>query len=70
MRNARARSRSRDRKRANPEFFSHLPHIAVVLLSHNRYDHCDRRTLGAIEALASIVVTPRKRSVVERHAAG
>jgi L-ascorbate metabolism protein UlaG (beta-lactamase superfamily) len=29
--------------------FEDLPPIAVVLLTHNHYDHCDRQTLRAIE---------------------
>jgi L-ascorbate metabolism protein UlaG (beta-lactamase superfamily) len=29
--------------------FDDLPPIALVVLSHNHYDHCDRRTLRAIE---------------------
>jgi L-ascorbate metabolism protein UlaG (beta-lactamase superfamily) len=39
--------------------FEHLPPIAVVLLSHNHYDHCDARTLRAIELRwRPLVVTP------------
>ena len=30
--------------------FEDLPEIAVVLLSHNHYDHCDRRTLARLAA--------------------
>jgi L-ascorbate metabolism protein UlaG (beta-lactamase superfamily) len=29
--------------------FDDLPPIALVVLSHNHYDHCDGRTLRAIE---------------------
>jgi L-ascorbate metabolism protein UlaG (beta-lactamase superfamily) len=39
--------------------FDDLPPISVVLLSHNHYDHCDRRTLGMLAArFDPIVVTP------------
>jgi L-ascorbate metabolism protein UlaG (beta-lactamase superfamily) len=39
--------------------FDDLPPIAVVLLSHNHYDHCDLPTLRAIEdRWHPIVVTP------------
>jgi len=39
--------------------FDDLPPISTVLLSHNHYDHCDRRTLGMLaERLDPIVVTP------------
>src|SRR5262249_58586206 len=35
------------------------PSIEIVLLSHNHYDHCDRRTLGRLAArFDPIVVTP------------
>jgi L-ascorbate metabolism protein UlaG (beta-lactamase superfamily) len=47
----------RARKPAIP--FGDLPPIAVVLLSHNHYDHCDLRTLRAIEdRWHPTVVTP------------
>jgi L-ascorbate metabolism protein UlaG (beta-lactamase superfamily) len=36
-----------------------LPPIAIVLLSHNHYDHCDLRTLGLLASrFDPIVVTP------------
>ena len=39
--------------------FDDLPQIATVLLSHNHYDHCDRRTLGRLAArFDPLVVTP------------
>jgi L-ascorbate metabolism protein UlaG (beta-lactamase superfamily) len=39
--------------------FDELPPISIVLLSHNHYDHCDRRTLGLLaERFDPIVVTP------------
>jgi L-ascorbate metabolism protein UlaG (beta-lactamase superfamily) len=39
--------------------FDDLPPIAVVLLSHNHYDHCDRSTLSALdERWNPLVVTP------------
>jgi L-ascorbate metabolism protein UlaG (beta-lactamase superfamily) len=39
--------------------FDDLPPISTVLLSHNHYDHCDRRTLGMLaERFDPIVVTP------------
>ena len=39
--------------------FDDLPPIAVVLLSHNHYDHCDLPTLRAIEdRWHPVVVTP------------
>jgi L-ascorbate metabolism protein UlaG (beta-lactamase superfamily) len=39
--------------------FGDLPPLAVVLLSHNHYDHCDLRTLRAIEdRWHPTVVTP------------
>jgi L-ascorbate metabolism protein UlaG (beta-lactamase superfamily) len=39
--------------------FDELPPISIVLLSHNHYDHCDRRTLGQLaERFDPIVVTP------------
>ena len=39
--------------------FEELPPVSTVLLSHNHYDHCDRRTLGMLAArFDPIVVTP------------
>jgi L-ascorbate metabolism protein UlaG (beta-lactamase superfamily) len=39
--------------------FDDLPPIAMVLLSHNHYDHCDLRTLGMLaERFDPILVTP------------
>jgi L-ascorbate metabolism protein UlaG (beta-lactamase superfamily) len=39
--------------------FDDLPPIAAVLLSHNHYDHCDRRTLRMLaDRFDPIVVTP------------
>ena len=39
--------------------FEDLPPIALVLLSHNHYDHCDTQTLGMLaERFDPIVVTP------------
>jgi L-ascorbate metabolism protein UlaG (beta-lactamase superfamily) len=44
-----------------------LPPIAVVLLSHNHYDHCDRRTLRIIaERFDPLVVTPLGNGVLVR----
>ncbi len=39
--------------------FAKLPPISIVLLSHNHYDHCDRRTLRRIASrFDPVVVTP------------
>jgi L-ascorbate metabolism protein UlaG (beta-lactamase superfamily) len=39
--------------------FYDLPPISTVLLSHNHYDHCDRRTLGRLaERFDPLVLTP------------
>jgi L-ascorbate metabolism protein UlaG (beta-lactamase superfamily) len=47
------------RVRAPAVRFDDLPPIGVVLLSHNHYDHCDRRALRAIDARwQPLVVTP------------
>jgi L-ascorbate metabolism protein UlaG (beta-lactamase superfamily) len=37
----------------------HLPPIAVILLSHNHYDHCDLKTLGTLaRRFEPIVIAP------------
>jgi L-ascorbate metabolism protein UlaG (beta-lactamase superfamily) len=47
------------RVRAPAVPFGRLPAVSLVLLSHNHYDHCDLRTLSAIEeAFHPLVVTP------------
>jgi L-ascorbate metabolism protein UlaG (beta-lactamase superfamily) len=39
--------------------FDDLPHIAMVLLSHNHYDHCDRRTLRTLaRRFNPTIITP------------
>jgi L-ascorbate metabolism protein UlaG (beta-lactamase superfamily) len=39
--------------------FDDLPHISIVLLSHNHYDHCDLSTLARLaERFDPLVVTP------------
>src|SRR5712692_9913231 len=39
--------------------FYDLPSVSIVLLSHNHYDHFDRRTLGSLaEKFDPLVVTP------------
>jgi len=49
--------------------FDDLPRIATVLLSHNHYDHCDRRTLGRLaERFDPIVVTPLGNAALVRSA--
>lgn len=47
--------------------FDDLPPISTVLLSHNHYDHCDRRTLGRLaERFDPIVLTPLGNGAVIR----
>jgi L-ascorbate metabolism protein UlaG (beta-lactamase superfamily) len=47
------------RARAPGVAFADLPPVAVVLLSHNHYDHCDRGALRALErAWSPTFVTP------------
>jgi L-ascorbate metabolism protein UlaG (beta-lactamase superfamily) len=47
--------------------FEDLPPISVVLLSHNHYDHCDRRTLGRLaKRFDPIVVTPLGNAALVR----
>jgi L-ascorbate metabolism protein UlaG (beta-lactamase superfamily) len=49
--------------------FDDLPPVATVLLSHNHYDHCDRRTLGMLaERFDPIVVTPLGNGTLVRSA--
>jgi L-ascorbate metabolism protein UlaG (beta-lactamase superfamily) len=44
-----------------------LPPIAIVLLSHNHYDHCDLRTLGMLaERFDPLVVTPLGNAALVR----
>lgn len=46
-----------------------LPPISTVLLSHNHYDHCDRRTLGILaERFDPMVVTPLGNAALVRSA--
>jgi L-ascorbate metabolism protein UlaG (beta-lactamase superfamily) len=50
--------------------FEDLPAIALVLLSHNHYDHCDLRTLRALEErFHPLVVTPLGNGRLLRSAA-
>jgi L-ascorbate metabolism protein UlaG (beta-lactamase superfamily) len=47
--------------------FDDLPPISIVLLSHNHYDHCDRRTLGMLaERFNPVVVTPLGNGALAR----
>jgi L-ascorbate metabolism protein UlaG (beta-lactamase superfamily) len=49
--------------------FDDLPTISTVLLSHNHYDHCDRRTLGLLaERFDPLVVTPLGNGALVRSA--
>jgi L-ascorbate metabolism protein UlaG (beta-lactamase superfamily) len=49
--------------------FDDLPPIAMVLLSHNHYDHCDLRTLGMLaKRFDPIVVTPLGNGALVRSA--
>ena len=49
--------------------FEALPRIAVVLLSHNHYDHCDLRTLAMLaERFDPLVVAPLKNRALIRSA--
>jgi hypothetical protein len=47
--------------------FDDLPPVATVLLSHNHYDHCDRRTLGMLaERFSPLVITPLENGALVR----
>jgi L-ascorbate metabolism protein UlaG (beta-lactamase superfamily) len=49
--------------------FDDLPPISTVLLSHNHYDHCDRRTLGKLaRRFDPVVVTPLGNGALVRSA--
>jgi L-ascorbate metabolism protein UlaG (beta-lactamase superfamily) len=49
--------------------FDDLPPISMVLLSHNHYDHCDRRTLRKLATrFDPIVVTPLGNGALVRSA--
>ena len=49
--------------------FDDLPSIAIVLLSHNHYDHCDLRTLGMLATrFDPLVVTPLGNGALVRSA--
>ena len=49
--------------------FADLPAISTVLLSHNHYDHCDRRTLAMLaERFDPNVVTPLGNGALVRSA--
>ena len=47
--------------------FYDLPRISTVLLSHNHYDHCDRRTLARLaDRFDPLVVTPLGNGAIVR----
>src|SRR5258705_10923683 len=47
--------------------FDDLPHISIVLLSHNHYDHCDLRTLHMLaERFDPLVLTPLGNAALVR----
>jgi L-ascorbate metabolism protein UlaG (beta-lactamase superfamily) len=49
--------------------FDDLPPIALVLLSHNHYDHCDLRTLGMLaRRFDPLVMTPLGNAALVRSA--
>jgi L-ascorbate metabolism protein UlaG (beta-lactamase superfamily) len=49
--------------------FDDLPPISIVLLSHNHYDHCDRRTLRMLAGASDpLVVTPLGNGALVRSA--
>ena len=49
--------------------FDDLPPISTVLLSHNHYDHCDRRTLARLaKRFDPIVVTPLRNGALVKSA--
>jgi L-ascorbate metabolism protein UlaG (beta-lactamase superfamily) len=49
--------------------FEDLPPISTVLLSHNHYDHCDRRTLAMLaKRFGPVVVTPLGNAALVRSA--
>jgi L-ascorbate metabolism protein UlaG (beta-lactamase superfamily) len=49
--------------------FDDLPPIAIILLSHNHYDHCDLRTIGMLaRRFDPIVITPLGNAPLVRSA--